>query len=84
VRDRHDADRLAVLEAISLGLDDPHRLVDVVATAEGDPVRAVMAAYGVPEHGAVAMLDIQFRRLAPRDRRRIAEEIASIRERLPE
>jgi DNA gyrase/topoisomerase IV subunit A len=78
------AERVEVLCAVEAAQADPHRLVDVLLAAGGDGSEAVMAAYGVSRTAAVAIVDMQFRRLTPAQRARVAEELAARRAELGE
>jgi DNA gyrase subunit A len=85
-------ERLHLLHAIALGLERYPEVLDVVSTVEGDGVRAALQErFQLDEMQAEVLLDLQFRRVSPRERQRIEDEIIerrnevqSIRERLGE
>ena len=84
--DERDAvlQRLEILDAVVAAID---RRIDVLETIASSPsadearVR-VCALLGVSEVAATAILDLQWRRFAQSERRRIAEECAEFRRRL--
>jgi hypothetical protein len=66
-----------VLEALTAALDDPHRLVAVVAAAEDaeDAIRALGAEFGLTPTLAQSVLDGQFRLLTRSRREAVAEDL---------
>ncbi len=78
----HDAkERLRVLEAILGALDEPHAALDLVLEAQ-DPdaaSRALQEHFGLDAIQAMAILDMQYRRLTMRDRERIRDDIDDLR-----
>ena len=75
------AARLAALSAIGSALEDPIRLLGIVADAydDEDAVRKVAEAYDVDELPARALLDLQFGRLTRAARGRVTEALRILR-----
>ena len=67
--------RLHVLDALALAVERRVELVDLVADAEDvGAAAASLAAWGLDDAQARAVLDLQVRRLAGRERERLAAE----------
>lgn len=67
--------RLHVLEALSLAVERRAELVDLVADAEDvTAAAAALGAWGLDDAQARAVLDLQVRRLAGRERERLSSE----------
>jgi hypothetical protein len=75
--------RRDVLEAVSAGLTDPHRLVDelLAATDAADARRRIAAELGLSDEQAQVVLDLQFSVLTAARRTALADELE--RERTP-
>jgi DNA gyrase/topoisomerase IV subunit A len=75
------ADQLNILAAVALYQSNPHEILDIVLAAEtnDEAVAALMEAYGVDKPGAIAILDVQLRRMTGKERARIAAYIAERR-----
>jgi hypothetical protein len=81
-RDRDPrAQRLAILAAVDAALADPVRLVGILGQADDDDdaVRSLRDAFDLDEEQAQAVMDLQVRRVTPRHRARIAEELRVLR-----
>lgn len=68
--------RLEILDAIVAGIDRRQELLQIVSAAPSDEEarRQLGAAFGFNEGQAAAVLDIQVRRFATEQRRRISNE----------
>jgi DNA gyrase subunit A len=75
------AARLAILDAMSVAIDQREELIGLVGTApDGDQaVRALQSRFGFDEIQAHAVLDLQVRRFSELERSRIADERESLR-----
>lgn len=78
---RHLLDRLEILDAIMLALERREQMWSIVEAApDADRARGdLMAALGLTEVQATAVMDLQVRRFSARERSRIAEERDSLR-----
>jgi DNA gyrase/topoisomerase IV subunit A len=77
-------DRLAILDAMCTVIERRQDLMNVVASAaDSDDGRAVISAhFGFNDTDATAVLDLQVRRFADRERRRILVEADGLRRQL--
>jgi hypothetical protein len=74
-------ERLSILTAIESALADPVRLLGILLDSEDDDdaIDRLMDAYGVDAVQAQAMLDLQFRRVIPANRARLADGLRVLR-----
>jgi hypothetical protein len=79
--DGHRGERFRILSAIESALADPVRLLGILLDSEDDDdaIDRLMDAYGVDAVQAQAMLDLQFRRVIPANRARLADELRVLR-----
>jgi DNA gyrase/topoisomerase IV subunit A len=79
-------DRLAILEAMSIVIERREDLMRLVGSAnDADaPRHQVMAHFGFNEVQGLAVLDLQVRRFADQERRRIVEDANQLRRQLGE
>lgn len=77
-------DRLAILDAMSGVIERRQELMEVLASAsDADAARGeIQTRFGFSEAQALAVLDLQVRRFAGRERSRIIEEAQDIRRQL--
>ena len=71
-----------ILEGLKIAVDHIDEVIDLIkkaASAEDAKVK-LMAKYGLTEIQAVAILDMQLRRLAALERQKIEDELAMVRE----
>jgi hypothetical protein len=74
-------ERLSILTAIESALADPVRLLGILLDSEDDDdaIDRLIDAFGVDAAQAQAMLDLQFRRVIPANRARLADELRVLR-----
>jgi len=77
-------DRLAILQAMAIAIERRHELMDVIGSAaDADAARQeIMTHFAFSDMQAVAVLDLEVRRFADRERRGISDEADEIRRRL--
>jgi DNA gyrase/topoisomerase IV subunit A len=78
--------RIVVLEAILVAGEQPGRLAGIAGSCETEDelIQAVMAEWSLPEAGATAVADLQFRTLTRSRRQLLARELEEIRRRRAE
>jgi DNA gyrase subunit A len=73
-------DRAHILEGLKIALDNIDRIIATIKKAETAEVarRELMSGFGLSQAQAQAILDMQLRRLANLERRKIADEYAAV------
>ena len=76
-----EAEQLNLLRAVALYQSRPHEILDAVfATDSNDEaVAALMESFAIDKSAAIAILDVQLRRMTSRERARIASYLAEHR-----
>ncbi|MCW2814852.1 MAG: gyrA [Nocardioides sp.] len=74
-------ERIHLLEAVVVVMEQPHRVLDVVLGAADvtDAAHRLQREFGFSDAQASLALDVQFRRMPDRERQRITVELAETR-----
>ena len=73
-----------IYEAVAVAIGDPHRVLEIVLSASDSDAatRALQERYDLTEPQALAVLDMQFRRVTAADREQIEQRRQELAERV--